>query len=69
MISMVDGSNGEPAMSEEDELAMEEVYRFRLLGVKRVRIKPFVSQESLTMQSPLKYIRHLCISFDEKERT
>lgn len=30
-----DGSNGEPAMSEEDVLAMEEVYRFRLLGVKR----------------------------------
>lgn len=30
-----DGSSGEPAMSEEDVLAMEEVYRFRLLGVKR----------------------------------
>lgn len=32
---MSDGGSGEPAMSEEDVLAMEEVYRFRLLGVKR----------------------------------
>lgn len=46
---MVDGSNGEPAMSEEDLLAMEEVYRFRLLGVKRVRIKMLMNvQGSLT---------------------
>ncbi|KAG0581805.1 hypothetical protein M758_3G010700 [Ceratodon purpureus] len=30
-----DGSSLEPDMSEEDVLAMEEVYRFRLLGVKR----------------------------------
>lgn len=41
LVVMVDGSNGEPAMSEEDVLAMEEVYRFRLLGVKRVRIEIF----------------------------
>lgn len=44
-------------MSEEDVLAMEEVYRFRLLGVKRVRIKIVHVQGSLTLQSPHKYVR------------
>lgn len=42
---LTDGSSGEPAMSEEDVLAMEEVYRFRLLGVKRVRSSHFHSMK------------------------
>lgn len=32
----MEGCNGDPVVSEEDVLSMEEVYRSRLLGVKRV---------------------------------
>lgn len=35
----LEGNGGEPGMSEEEFLAMEEVFRTRLLSVKRVSVE------------------------------